>query len=325
MPSTQRFLALSLLVTTPYILASCSEEAADDDGGSGTGTTAGTGNPAGGTGGSSGSGPGGTGGTPAAGTGTGGGGTGPAGGGGSSAGKGGSGAGTGGAGTGGAVGGAGGATAGGAGSGSSGGGAGGATGGAGAGGAGGAGGALGGAGSGGASGGGGKSGGGEFTLTSAKLTPGEEMSADFTCEGDAHSPPFEWTGVPEGTMSFAMLFVDMTIAATNMDSSMAWHHAIWDIPASATGLPEDMPTTATVTTPVACKQFNPLQCDGYLGPCAQKEDEYEFRLYALPVATLTGTLTSVVSIRNAVMAANPLGEAVLPVKANASGSLSCPK
>jgi Raf kinase inhibitor-like YbhB/YbcL family protein len=194
----------------------------------------------------------------------------------------------------------------------------------------GAGGATGGAGSGGAGTGGasgGSGGGGTFTLTSSKLdgTGAMEMPADFTCEGDAHSPPFEWTGVPAGTMSFAMLFVDTTIAADNPDSSMAWHHAIWDIPASVTGLPEDMPTTATVTDPVACKQFNPLQCDGYLAPCANREDTYEFRLYALPVATLTGTFSSVVAIRDAVMDANPLGEAVLGVRANASGQLSCPK
>ena len=74
------------------------------------------------------------------------------------------------------------------------------------------------------------------------------------------------------------------------------------------------------------KQFNPLpSCEGYLGPSANKEDTYDFRLYALPVATLTGTLTSVVAIRDAVMAADPLGEAVLEVRANASGSVTCPK
>jgi Raf kinase inhibitor-like YbhB/YbcL family protein len=323
MSSPHRFIVLSFLVTSPYLVASCSEGAPEDGGASGTGaTTAGTGMA--GTGGSAGSATAGGGGSGGSTAGNGAGGAGPTAGTGGSAGSAsgaagkGGGAGTGGsaagtAGTGGSSGGTGGSTGGSGGSGGS-------TGGAG---AGGAGGAFGGAGAGGGGGTGGGS--GEFTLTSSKLTPGEEMPADFTCEGDAHSPPFEWSGVPAGPMSFAMLLVDTTIAATMPDSGMAWHHAIWDIPATATGLPEDMPTTATVTTPVPCKQFNPLQCDGYLGPCANREDTYEFRLYALPVAELTGSLTSVVGIRDAVMDANPLGEAVLPVKANASGSLSCPK
>jgi Raf kinase inhibitor-like YbhB/YbcL family protein len=151
------------------------------------------------------------------------------------------------------------------------------------------------------------------------------MSADFTCAGDGHSPPLEWSGAPAGTMSFAMVFVDTTIINASMTDSRGYHSAIWDMPASTMGLPEDVPDGATITSPVMAKQFNPIR-PGYLGPCpnhknGEPADTYEFRLYALPVATLTGQLNNVRNIYLAIMAANPLGMAVLRVRSDAMGTL----
>ena len=81
-----------------------------------------------------------------------------------------------------------------------------------------------------------------------------------------------------------------------------------------------------LTTPVMARQFNPLRA-AYLGPCpnngAAAADTYEFRLFALPVATLTGLPTSlnVRGILMSIMAANPLGTAVLRVRSDATGTL----
>jgi Raf kinase inhibitor-like YbhB/YbcL family protein len=161
-------------------------------------------------------------------------------------------------------------------------------------------------------------------LTSPKIMTDAEMSADFTCAGDAHSPPLEWSGAPPGTMSFAMVFVDTTIINANMTDSRGYHSAIWDIPATVTSLPEDLPEGEMITTPVVAKQFNPLR-DAYLGPCpnngANPADTYEFRLFALSVPTLTGTLTSVRSILQSIQATNPLGMAVLRARSDATGTL----
>jgi Raf kinase inhibitor-like YbhB/YbcL family protein len=151
-----------------------------------------------------------------------------------------------------------------------------------------------------------------------------EMSSDFTCAGDAHSPPLAWTGAPAGTMSFAMVFVDTTIINANMTDSRGYHSAIWDMPASTTALPENLPVGAMITSPVMARQFNPLRA-AYLGPCPNNgtapADTYEFRLFALPVTTLTGTLTNVRGILQAIMAANPLGTAVFRVRSDATGTL----
>ncbi|HEY3496400.1 MAG TPA: YbhB/YbcL family Raf kinase inhibitor-like protein [Polyangiaceae bacterium] len=336
--NTRRSLASVFLLSLPVLLLShCATDEADDDSAAGTGNAA-SGSSGGGSGGSAGTAAGGKagGGSGTAGTGSaagpaGGGPTGGAGAGGSNGGNAGSGGTTGG--TGGSVGGGGTGGSSGSSAGSSGaGGSSGGSAGAGAGGSSGAGGAFGGAGSGGggaggsSGGSGGSGGGGAFTLTSSKLAPDMMMPDDFTCEGDAHNPPLAWSGVPAGTMSFAMLFVDTTIIVPMPTSAMGYHSAIWDIPASVTEMPEDLPRGATLTTPFTAKQYNPVCASnpGYLGPCAQHEDEYEFRLYALPVATLTGNFNSVQAVQTAIMAANPLGVATLHVKADARGTLKCP-
>jgi phosphatidylethanolamine-binding protein (PEBP) family uncharacterized protein len=313
--STSRFLAISFLLSTPFVITNCASEEPADDTAAGTGNSmAGTTSGTSGKGGAAGSAGSGVSGSGVSGSGT-------SGSSGSSSGS----AGTATAGTGGTTGGSGGttggSTSGGAGAGgTTTAGAGGTTGGsAGAGGS--TGGALGGAGAGGSSGGSsGSGGGGAFTLTSSKLTANMSMPDDFTCAGDGHSPPLAWTGAPAGTMSFAMVFVDTTILDVDDTDTRGWHSAIWDMPASTTSLPEDLPIGATLTTPVTAKQLNPL-CAGYLGPCAGHEDEYEFRLYALPVATLPGQVNSVINIGKAIEAAEPLGMASLHVKANATGSL----
>ena len=312
----RRSLAPLALAIAPAFLASCVSENATDPA---TG-----GSPSGGAGSSTG------GSSGATGTTTGGAGSGGAATGGTGVTGGGAGAGTSGSSTGGASGsGASGAGAGGGGGGGAGGGGvggmGGVSAGAGGVGAGGAGaGGAGGRANGGASGASGSGGGGAFVLTSSKIMTDMEMPADFTCAGDAHSPPLAWSGAPAGTMSFAMVFVDTTIINASMTDARGYHSAIWDIPASVMALPEDLPVGATITTPVMAKQFNPLRA-AYLGPCpnngANPADTYEFRLFALSVPTLTGTLTSVRSILMAIQATNPLGMAVLRARSDATGTL----
>ena len=164
----------------------------------------------------------------------------------------------------------------------------------------------------------------EFALTSPAITPDAEMSDDFTCAGDAHSPPLEWSGTPAGTMSFAIVFVDTTILDANIDDQRGYHSAIWDIPADTGALPENLPESAMLTSPVVARQFNPLR-PAYLGPCPNNGDApadvYEFRLFALPVTTLTGQLTSVSAILQAIVDAGPLGTAVLRARSDAVGQL----
>ena len=163
---------------------------------------------------------------------------------------------------------------------------------------------------------GGTSGGGDFTLTSSELEEGGEFLPKHTCEANGfdndESPPLAWTNPPAGTMSFAITFIDVTLAPADMNG---YHYAIWDIPADVSELPANLPDGATLTTPVMAKQYNPLS-PSYLGPCpniagGNNTDTYEFTIYAMP--TTTATLSDPMNVKaiDDDLKAAALGSAVL--------------
>ena len=78
------------------------------------------------------------------------------------------------------------------------------------------------------------------------------------------SPQLDWTGVPEGTESIALIM--------DSDQSLAkvtTHWVIWNIPADATGLPEAVATTTEVLSigPSTMQSMNDDGTVGYSGPC----------------------------------------------------------
>ena len=78
------------------------------------------------------------------------------------------------------------------------------------------------------------------------------------------SPQLEWTGVPEGAKSLALMM--------DSDESLAkvtTHWTIWNIPADATGLPEAVATTTEVLSigPSTMQGMNDEGTVGYAGPC----------------------------------------------------------
>src|SRR5688500_11113821 len=70
-----------------------------------------------------------------------------------------------------------------------------------------------------------------LTLTSPALAQGASFNAANTCNGANTAPQLVWSPGPAGTMSYAAVFTD------NSNSLIHW--VIYDIPASATGLPEN--------------------------------------------------------------------------------------
>jgi Raf kinase inhibitor-like YbhB/YbcL family protein len=162
------------------------------------------------------------------------------------------------------------------------------------------------AGAGGVSGGAGGGSGSGFTLTSSKLAPGGKFPTDNTCGGMDKSPPFTWSNPPSGTMSYALVLVDMTKSLN--------HWAVWDIPATTTSLTEALAAGATLTTPVGAKQIAGFNNSAkYVGPCPPDGTHtYVFTLYAIDVATLPNLTTSS-SIANVITAiqAHDLASATL--------------
>lgn len=194
----------------------------------------------------------------------------------------------------------------------------------------GSGGAGGGAAGGGGKAGGGAGGGGPFAITSTQHTEGAVFADSITCAGKGVSPPLAWTAGPAGTKSYAITFFDTTLV--DMNSALGYHWVMWDIPAATMALPAELPSGATLTTPVMAKQLAPANPfdgfpkDTFFGPCPNatgngtNTDNYAFTIYALSVEHLTGDLTSVKNVETAIKAATPLATAKLTGKSSAKAN-----
>ena len=158
--------------------------------------------------------------------------------------------------------------------------------------------------------------GGTLSLTSPDQAEGAKFGSMYTCAanngtfGSGVNPELDWTGVPAGTMSFAITFIDTKIGA---DMAMGQHWAIWDIPATVTEFPKG---TTTLTGALA----GAMQSNKYLAPCPSGNDTYEYTLYALSSPTLSvtgasGSATSnsagVAKVLAALKLVTPLGTATL--------------
>lgn len=125
---------------------------------------------------------------------------------------------------------------------------------------------------------------GSMILTSAAFSEGGTIPTANTCKGANTSPALAWSSAPTGTQSFAVVLTDLTI-------SMA-HWVIYDIPASATGLPAAVENTSAPASVSGAHQIASIHSGtiGYYGPCppAPPAHTYQFAVYALDVATLPG-------------------------------------
>ncbi len=149
---------------------------------------------------------------------------------------------------------------------------------------------------------------GAFTLTSTAYAEGGVIPRAQSCQGVNTSPALSWTVGPAGTMSYAIVFTDITPGAVLI------HSAIWDIPANATSLPEGVMKVAMPAVPAGAKQCRSYDTAviGYNGPCPGRRHTYQFKLYAINAATLPGVTTNstLAQVQTAVNA-NMLGTATL--------------
>ncbi len=114
-------------------------------------------------------------------------------------------------------------------------------------------------------------------VTSAEFDPGGTIPAKYTCDGLDVSPPLAWTaGVPGGTRSFALIVDD-----PDAPSGTFTHWVLFNLPAQATGLPENVPREPALSNG-ARQGTNGFRRIGYGGPCPPGgTHRYVFRLDAL--------------------------------------------
>jgi hypothetical protein len=119
-------------------------------------------------------------------------------------------------------------------------------------------------------------GGNNMQIKSSAFKNGARIPAKHTCDGVDVSPPLEWGKLPAGTKYLALICDDP-------DAPMGtWvHWVLYDVPASAGGLPEKLPPLKELAD--GTKQgMNDFRAIGYGGPCPPSgEHRYFFKLYAL--------------------------------------------
>jgi Raf kinase inhibitor-like YbhB/YbcL family protein len=130
----------------------------------------------------------------------------------------------------------------------------------------------------------------------------------------APSPELKWSQVPMGTQSFVLLMHDPEPVLNKSSKMDVTHWLIWNIPATATGLPEGV---ALGDRSDGSRQVS-LRTQGYMGPGAPAGPyhHYTFELYALDIKldVPQGTPQQAADTRNAVVNAmdgHVLGKAVL--------------
>ncbi len=146
-------------------------------------------------------------------------------------------------------------------------------------------------------------------VSSTKFNETRRIPRQYSCDRDDISPPIDWSGVPAGAVSLALL-VDSNQAAREEVPDLLWTHwVLWNIPPDAGGVPENVPKTAAVASigPNAGQGANDHQNIGWSGPCRpslgigwtqyqnlpQKQStavgKYYFRLYALDTELQLGS------------------------------------
>ena len=130
-----------------------------------------------------------------------------------------------------------------------------------------------------------------FEISSPAFSQGGSIPVQYTCDGDDLSPPLQWSGVPAGTRSLALI-VDDPDAPDPAAPRMTWMHwVLYNLPPDGSGLPESV---APVDLPSGTQQgVNDWKRTGYGGPCPPiGRHRYFFKLYALDgVLPADGPLT----------------------------------
>ena len=116
-------------------------------------------------------------------------------------------------------------------------------------------------------------------LSSPAFFHEQEIPARFTCEGENRSPPLEWSDVPEGTQSFALVVDDPDAPDPAAPKRVFVHWVLFDLPADkralSEGLAEGLPEGAGIGR-------NDWDDASYGGPCPPiGRHRYVHKLYAL--------------------------------------------
>ncbi|ONI79805.1 hypothetical protein ALI144C_23995 [Actinosynnema sp. ALI-1.44] len=136
-----------------------------------------------------------------------------------------------------------------------------------------------------------------FSLSSTAFANGGVIPKVHECTsgggGDPakknESPPLAWSGAPAAAKSYAIVMRDL-------DNANLIHWVIYDIPVSATSLPQNVQHVYKPAVPAGARQVyyrGSASLYGYQGPCSPSTvNTYEFVVHALNQASLTSLSSS---------------------------------
>jgi len=116
-----------------------------------------------------------------------------------------------------------------------------------------------------------------FPFSSPAFTQGSLIQKQFTCDGANISPALNWSGLPPGTLSLALITDD-----PDAPGGVFTHWVLYNMSPTLTGLPEAV-TKTTQVAGIGTHGSNSFGRPGYGGPCPPSgaPHRYYFTLYAL--------------------------------------------
>jgi Raf kinase inhibitor-like YbhB/YbcL family protein len=121
-----------------------------------------------------------------------------------------------------------------------------------------------------------------LTLSSEVFSPGGSIPAVYTCDGLDVSPPLEWSDLPTGTKSLALVIDDPDAPDPKAPERTWVHWVLYNLPPSNQKLPEGV---SSPDLPSGTRQgLNDWNRTGYGGPCPPVgRHRYVHKLYALDI------------------------------------------
>ena len=119
-----------------------------------------------------------------------------------------------------------------------------------------------------------------LAISSPAFSNNNGLPDEYSCEGDDVSPQLEWSGMPDGTRSLALI-VDDPDAPDPRAPKRTWvHWVLYNIPTATSGLPKGVPSSHLPDGTL--EGINDWKRTGYGGPCPPiGRHRYFFKLYAL--------------------------------------------
>lgn len=159
---------------------------------------------------------------------------------------------------------------------------------------------------------------GKFTLTSKDVKPGSTLTDQqvfngFGCSGANVSPELSWKNAPAGTKSFVVTVYDPDAPT----GSGWWHWVVYDIPASATELPQGAGSGKGALPEGAKQGRTDFGAPGFGGACpppGDKPHRYIFTIYALKLDKLEVPADASPAMVGFMTKANSLGSASFTAK-----------